>query len=57
MCLQDKLFIVSDFPEKKSIYALNEEAILDKKYRLGFELENAKDSITIKNLEVVHSFP
>jgi len=57
MCLQDKLFIVSDFPEKKNIYALPEETIRDKPYRLGVELYYAEDSITIKKIEIVESFP
>jgi len=57
MCLQDKLFIVSDIPEKNNIYALDEETILDKKYRLGVELDDAEDSITIKDLEIVQLFP
>jgi len=30
MCLQDKLFVVSDFPKKNNIFALEEEAIQDK---------------------------
>jgi len=57
MCLQDKLFIVSDFPEKKNIYALDEKAIQDKIYRLGVELDDGEDSITFKDIEIVQSFP
>jgi len=57
MCLQDKLFIVSYFPEKKNIFALPEETIQDKQYSLGVELYYAEDSITIKKIEIVESFP
>jgi len=57
LCLEEKRFVVSDFPERNIIYLLDKETIEDKIYRLGVELENAEDSITIKNIEIVKLFP
>ena len=50
MCLVDKQFVVFDPTDKKNIFALEESAIEDHKYRLGFELYHAADAITIKEI-------
>ena len=39
------------------MFALEEATIHDKKYRLGVEMEYPGDSINIKKIEIVQSFP